>query len=99
MATDPFTPAFVARLEDRTQAYRFDCIIGPVVAFKFYCCGSAAGGATSPPALGVDKAPVCILSIAPETQCTGVNLTFNIDASYSPTGNLAGQPYQIDYGF
>lgn len=98
MATDPFTPAFVARLENRRPAYRFNCIIGPVVAFKFYCCGSAAGGATLPPALGVNKAPVCIMSATPETQCTGVNVVFNIDASYSPTGNLAVQPWRIDYG-
>jgi len=91
MATDPFSSGTIARLEDRTQAYRFRCITGPVVHFSFYCC-------SNPPTLGVDKAPVCIMSATPETQCTGVNVTFNIDASYSPTGNLAGQPWRIDFG-
>ena len=91
MATDPFSSGTIARLEDRCQAYRFNCIIGRIVHFSFFCCGN-------PPALGVEKAPVCIMSATPETQCTGVNVTFNIDASYSPTGNLAGQPWRIDFG-
>jgi len=38
------------------------------------------------------------MSATPETQCTGVNVVFNIDNSYSPTGNLAGQPWRIDFG-
>jgi hypothetical protein len=91
MATDPFTVALRLRLEDRTQAYRFKCIIGEVVHFSFYCCDN-------PPTLGVDKAPVCIMSVTPEVQCTGVNVTFDISSSYSPTGNLAGQPWRVDYG-
>jgi PKD repeat protein len=91
MATDPFTGALVTRLQDRIQAYRFNCVMGEVAAFKFYCCDNA-------PVLGVEKPPVCIMSVTPETQCTAVNVTFNIDASYSPTGNLAGQPWRIDYG-
>lgn len=91
MATDPFSAAFITRLEDRTQAYRFNCIIGEVVRFSFFCCDSA-------PILGIEKPPVCIMSATPEVQCTGVNVVFNIDNSYSPTGNLAGQPWRIDYG-
>lgn len=91
MATDPFTGPLVTRLEDRTQAYKFNCIVGRVVHFSFYCCSGA-------PVLGIEKPPVCILSVTPEVQCTGVNVVFNIDASYSPTGNLAGQPWRIDFG-
>jgi len=36
MATDPFTGAFINRLEDRTHAYRFTCETGEVVSFKFF---------------------------------------------------------------
>ena len=91
MATDPLSSGTIARLEDRTQAYRFNCIIGRIVHFSFYCC-------SNPPLLGVEKAPVCIMSVTPEVQCTGVNVTFDISSSYSPTGNLAGQPWRVDYG-
>lgn len=91
MATNPFTGALITRLQDRIQAYRFDCIMGEVVHFSFYCCSGA-------PVLGVEKPPVCVMSVTPETQCTGVNVVFNIDASYSSTGSLVGGAWRIDYG-
>jgi hypothetical protein len=94
MATDPFTGPLITRLQDRTQAYRFSCVIGKIAHFSFYCCDGA-------PVLGVDKPPVCIMSVTPETQCTGVNVTFdiaNVPSSYSPTGSLVGGAWRIDYG-
>jgi hypothetical protein len=91
MATDPFSSGTIARLENRTQAYRFDCIIGEVVAFRFWCCDQ-------PPALGVTKAPACILDVNPEVQCDNVNIIFDISNSYSPTGSLVGGLYEVDYG-
>lgn len=42
------------------------------------------------------KAPVAVLSITPDTQCIGVNLTFNIDASFVALGTLAN--WDINYG-
>lgn len=89
MATAPFTPAFVNRLEDPTHAYRFTCETGEVVSFKFWCCDE-------PYNFSITKAPVPILSITPDIQCTAVNLTFNVDASYVPLGTLA--TWDINYG-
>ena len=88
MSTDPFTGAFVLRLENRTHAYRMVCELGEVVQFKFFCCDE-------PYVHSVEKAPVVRLSITPDIQCVGVNVTFNLDNSYVPLGNIVS--WTIDY--
>ena len=75
MATDPFTGAFVLRLEDRTHAYRIICETGEVVQFKYFCCDA-------PYAHWVEKAPVVRLTITPDIQCINTNVTFNLDNSF-----------------
>jgi len=89
MATDPFTGAFISRLENRTHAYRFTCELGEVVHFKYFCCAD-------PYQFTVTKAPVVVLTVTPDIQCTGVNVTFNLDNSFVPLGTLAS--WTITYG-
>lgn len=89
MATLPFSSAFVNRLTDREHAYRFICESGEVVHFLYFCCDD-------PYQFTVPKAPVAVISIAPDVQCTGQNLVFNIDSSYVPLGTLAS--YNIAWG-
>lgn len=88
MATPPFTPAFVNRLENRTHAYRFICELGDVVMFRYFCCAD-------PYNFTVTKAPVVVLTVNPDIQCVGDNVTFNLDNSYVPLGTLAS--WTIDY--
>lgn len=89
MATSPFSGAFVSRLENRTHAYRFVCETGDVVQFKFYCC-------ENPYPHSVEKTPVVVLTVDPDIQCVGVNVTFNLDNSYVPLGTIAS--WTITYG-
>jgi hypothetical protein len=89
MATDPFTPEFVDRLKGREYAYRLACGVGEIVQFKFFCCDS-------PYDTSVSKAPVVVATIWPNTQCVGVNVTVNIDASYSPLDTIT--TYRIEWG-
>ena len=84
MATDPFTGAFVNRLENRTHAYRFTCETGDVVHFRYFCCAD-------PYQFTVTKAPVVVADISPDIQCAGVvnGVTVNLDSSYVPLGTIA----------
>lgn len=95
MATDPFTGAFITRLENRTHAYRFVCELGDVVQFKFYCCDGPYG-------FSVIKAPVPILTVDPDIQCicpNGVNLvTVNSTGTYSPDGGACTVHYDFGVG-
>jgi hypothetical protein len=92
MATTPFTAAFVERLTDRTQSYKLRCLLGEIVDFKFYCCAD-------PYDFSITKAPVAILDLDPNTQCTGVNIAWDVSSSWLPLGTLgAGDSYSITWG-
>lgn len=89
MATTPFTGAFVNRLENRTHAYRFTCITGEVVQFKYFCCDE-------PYAHDVVKTPVVIAIVDPDIACIGDPISVDIRTSYMPLGTL--DTYEIDWG-
>ena len=91
MPTPPLPAALIAKIEARSQSFRFEAVLREVREFRAYCCNVDA-----PTIMGISKERVVILAISPNPVCLGSAISWNFAGSYAPGSSIVS--YLINFG-
>jgi hypothetical protein len=91
MPTPSLPAGLIAKIEARSQSFRFEAVLRETREFRAYCCNI-----DSATIMGVTKQPTIILSISPNPVCLTNSISWNFAGSYAPGSSIVS--YLINFG-